>query len=154
MKWKQSLLWLVLLLGIGLLSYPLISKVFNDHSSAAAIAQFRQCLMETDTATERALAETYNLGLLHTGAGEGDYEKILNISQGIMGYLKIPKIHVSLPIYHGTRQEVLGKGVGHLPESALPIGGRGNHTVLTGHTGLPSARLLTDLSQLEEGICS
>lgn len=99
------------------------------------------------------MAEAYNLSLLQGAVETGEYEQILNISDGIMGYLKIPRIHVSLPIYHGTGEEILRKGVGHLPESAFPIGGKGNHTVLTGHTGLPSARLLTDLRDLEEGDC-
>lgn len=108
-------------------------------------------MQETDAVLQRRLAEEYNRQLLKTGAEIGNYDEILNISDGVMGYLKIPKIHVSLPIYHGSGEEVLRKGVGHLPETAFPIGGTGNHAVLTGHTGLPSARLLTDLSELEEG---
>ena len=68
-----------------------------------------------------------------------------------MGYIQIPKIDVELPIYHGVDEDTLARGVGHLPGSSLPIGGEGNHAVLTGHTGLPSARLFTDLIALQEG---
>lgn len=81
-----------------------------------------------------------------------DYKKILNINDsGIMGYLRIPCIGVELPIYHGTSEEVLEHGIGHLPASSVPIGGKGTHSVLTGHTGLSSARLFTDLTQMKKG---
>lgn len=139
-----------MLLGIGLFCYPWVSRLVNQRSSIQAIQKFGENLELTDVSAQRKIAEKYNLGLLQ-GKMAGDYEDILNISGGMMGYLKIPEIHVSLPIYHGTAEETLRKGVGHLPESALPIGGEGNHTVLTGHTGLPSARLLTDLRELEKG---
>ena len=76
----------------------------------------------------------------------------LNLAgDGMMGYIEIPEIDIYLPIYHGVSEEVLSKGIGHMPNSAFPIGGEGNHAVLTGHTGLPSAKLFTDLTELEEG---
>lgn len=140
-----------MLLGMGLLCYPWVSRLINQRSSAEAIRQFGENLEAADVSVQRSLAEDYNRRILKGEMLEGEYGEILNISEGMMGYLKIPKIHVSLPIYHGTGEEALRKGVGHLPESAFPIGGGGNHTVLTGHTGLPSARLLTDLKDLEEG---
>lgn len=148
---RRIFLWILMLLGLSILCYPKISHLVNSRNAEAAIGRFMQSMEETDASLQRRLAENYNASLLETGTGAGEYREILNISEGIMGYLKIPKIQVSLPIYHGSDEEVLQKGVGHLPESAFPIGGAGNHAVLTGHTGLPSARLFTDLSQLEEG---
>lgn len=148
---SRILLWGLMLLGLLILFYPRVSHMVNGRNASAAISKFEQSMLETDTAVQRRLAEKYNSQLLASGTGTGEYSEILNISDGIMGYLKIPKIHVSLPIYHGSEEDSLQKGVGHLPQTAFPIGGMGNHAVLTGHTGLPSARLFTDLSELEEG---
>ena len=81
-----------------------------------------------------------------------DYFNILNLDEkGLMGYIVIPKINVNLPIYHGTSEDVLQKGVGHLQNTSFPVGGEGTHAVLSGHTGLSSAKLFTDLDKLEEG---
>ena len=80
-----------------------------------------------------------------------NYDEILNIDAGLMGILEIPKIDVKLPIYHGIKENVLKKGVGHLSESAFPIGGKGNHTILSTHRGLPEAKLFTDLDKLRCG---
>jgi sortase A len=81
-----------------------------------------------------------------------EYTALLNWNgDGIMGYLEIPSIQVKLPIYHGTSEAVLSQGVGHLEQSSLPVGGTGTHAVLSGHTGLASKRLFTDLSQLQVG---
>lgn len=150
MRYQKLRTWLALLLGIGIFCYPWISRMINQYASVETIRQFGEHLEDTDQTAQRSLAEAYNQRLLQGEAGE-NYGNILNISDGMMGYLKIPGIHVSLPIYHGTGEEALRRGVGHLPQSAFPIGGEGNHTVLTGHTGLPSARLLTDLRELEVG---
>jgi len=104
---------------------------------------------------ELAAARAYNIRLQSAvmdsddGAGEG-YDSILDFGHGIMGYISIPMIDVKLPVYHGVSTEVLEKGVGHLPSSSFPIAGEGNHAVLTGHTGLPSASLFTDLDQMKE----
>lgn len=141
----------LLVLGIGVLCYPWASRLVNSRSTAAAMEIFHQSLMQTDMVLQRSLAESYNARLLRSETAEGEYEEILNIWGGIMGRLNIPKIQVSLPIYHGIDEEVLRKGAGHLPGSAFPIGGKGNHAVLTGHTGLPGAYLLTDLRKLETG---
>lgn len=150
MRAKYLRIWIALLLGVGIFSYPWASRLVNQRGCAEAIRQFDVNLEDTDKLVQRSLAESYNLALLR-GEKSENYEEILNISNGMMGYLKIPKIHVSLPIYHGTGADALRSGIGHLPESAFPIGGEGNHSVLTGHTGLPSARLLTDLRELETG---
>lgn len=143
---------LLLVLGLAIVCYPAVSDFVNGLNGSYAIARLQRIMDSTGTVeqkAQRALAEGYNRALL---SGEEDgYDSILNISDGMMGYLEIEKIKVDLPIYHGVGEDVLAKGVGHMPESAFPIGGEGNHAVLTGHTGLPSARLLTDLTKLEEG---
>ena len=159
-KGKTAAFILLLLLGFGILAYPLISDGINRLHGSYAIDQMQLELENKDLAQQRLLAEEYN-SLLHQSqitdvfsqenAVPEEYELALNLSDGMMGYIRIPKIDVNLPIYHGTGEEVLAKGIGHLPQSALPIGGKGNHSVLTGHTGLPSAKLFTDLTQMEIG---
>ncbi len=82
----------------------------------------------------------------------GKYNELLNINKnGIMGTIVIPAINIKLPIYHGTSEKILEKGIGHLEGSSLPLGGENTHTVLTGHTGLSNAKLFTDLSEMKEG---
>ena len=81
-----------------------------------------------------------------------DYDTLLNFTaEGVMGYVEIPKIEVLLPIYHGVSSDILAKGVGHLPETSLPVGGASTHCVLAAHSGMSSARLFTDLPKLEQG---
>ena len=154
MSKRKTVLFLILLLvGLGILSYPALSNFVNQRHGSYAIEELQEHLENADIAEQRRLAEAYNSRLL-TAQGEIDeeeYNAILNFSDGMMGYLQIPKINVNLPIYHDVTEEILAKGVGHLPQSAFPIGGTGNHSVLTGHTGLTSAELFTDLTELTEG---
>ena len=161
-KWRALLAILLLLIGLGVLMYPTASSYLNSLRESYAIQELQEVLEgQTDTqlARQRALAEAYNrslsVGDLTDAFGESEYgaeyDQILDYGEGVMGYLTIPKLELELPIYHGTSKEVLAKGVGHLPQSALPIGGAGNHTVLSGHTGMPNARLFTDLTELAEG---
>ena len=104
----------------------------------------------------RAEAEAYN-ELLASGATAAelealDYDSLLNLAgNGIMGYIEIPAIDVLLPIYHGVGEDSLERGAGHMPSTSLPIGGRGTHTVISAHSGMATARMFTDLEQLEEG---
>lgn len=152
-KGKNIWFLLLLLVGVGILAYPSVSNLINRSHGSYAIEQLQIKLKSVDTEEkerQRRLAEEYN-ALLGQEEMEDKYNDILDFSHGIMGYIRIPKIHVDLPIYHGVEEDVLLKGVGHLPNSAFPIGGEGNHAVLTGHTGLPSAKLFTDLTELEEG---
>lgn len=144
---------LLLLIGVAVLAYPAVSNAVNRKNGSYAIQELKDQISragEEELAHQRRLAEEYNAALL-AGVEPQGYEEILNITGGMMGYIRIPKINVDLPIYHGTSEEVLAKGVGHMPESAFPIGGEGNHAVLTGHTGHPSAELFTDISDLEIG---
>lgn len=114
--------------------------------------RYRIRLQAADISEEKQKARSYNERLKEQDTQIFSvYPHILDISDGILGELHIPKINTILPIYHGTQETVLSKGIGHMPDSAFPVGGQGNHTVLTGHTGYPGAELLTRLTELETG---
>jgi len=143
----------LLIIGVSVLVYPAVSGYINKKHGSYAIIEFHQKIDNTDQKMlddQRRLAEAYNR-TIWDGVPCGDYDSILNFENGMMGYISIPEIDVNLPIYHGVDEAVLTKGIGHLPDSSFPIGGEGNHSVLTGHTGLPSAKLFTNLSKLKEG---
>ena len=158
MNRKTRLLVVIALMiaGIGVMAYPPLSNYINAIHSSRAVQEFSARLdaAGSDTLREqRLLAEAYNRAL-SGGLAESEgaqYDHILDFGNGVMGYLEIPKIDVELSIYHGVSDTVLQKGVGHVPTSALPIGGAGSHCVLTGHTGLPTAELFTDLTELAVG---
>ena len=161
-KWKTLLLILVFLAGLSLLLYPSVSNYWNSLRQSRLVSQYMQSVSELEDRQKTELFQTayaYNERLaqlpMHftlNAQEREEYENTLDVSgTGVMGYLEIPKIEVSLPIYHGTEETVLEFAVGHLEGSSLPVGGASTHSVLTGHTGLPSARLLTDMSELEEG---
>jgi len=157
-----GLLWLVLIAGLCLVLYPTVSDTWNSYHQTRAIAKYTEAVADLDTgvyAQMRAEAQAFNA---EVAARENQwfmsketteqYNSLLNISgTGIMGYIDIPKIKCSLPIYHGTSEGVLQIAVGHIEGSSLPVGGAGTHTVLSGHCGLPSARLFTDLDRLVVG---
>lgn len=164
-KWKRGLALLLIVGGVGLFVYPRLQMVLADRSQTIAIGNYEEGVSGYDEKwKERELekARAYNNGLSevafpdpfgHGGSLEtaGEYEEILNVDRGMMGVLEIPCIEVELPIYHGIGEEVLQKGVGHISQTAFPVGGEGNHTVLSTHRGLPDARLFTDLDELEPG---
>lgn len=146
-----ALALLVLLTGVGVMTYPIISNWINEWNGSYAIQALQKEVSSADgeeLARQLKLAREYNKDPANPTV---PYEEVLNYRDGIMGDIRIPVIDVHLPIYHGVSEEVLAKGVGHLPESAFPVGGEGNHAVLTGHTGLPGAYLFTDLIKLKEG---
>ena len=156
------LLLLVLLTGLSLLLYPAVSDYWNSFHQSKAIASYAEAVAQMDDgAYELAFAEAgaYNAELpgrkdRYQPAEEelARYNSLLNISgNGVMGYIEIPSIGVSLPIYHGVEDTVLQIAVGHIPGTSLPIGGETSHCVLSGHRGLPSARLFTDLDKVKEG---
>ena len=152
-KMKAILALMLALAGIGVMAYPALSSFLNARNGSFAIQELEKTVEKAEQgelAAQRALAESYNASLAE-GVVPEDYSQILDFGDGVMGYLRIPKIRVSLPVCHGVSEEVLATSVGHMPESAFPIGGEGNHSVLTGHTGHPTAELLTDLSELAEG---
>ena len=137
-----------LLLGTGIFLYPFVSNQRESRLHEKIIRGYENTIISSDKKRieeEWEKAEEYNQKL------RTDYENILNMEKnGVMGYIEIPKIEVKLPIYHGSEEESLEKGVGHLEKTSLPIGGDGTHCVLTGHRGLPSAQLFTRLDELGE----
>lgn len=152
----------VFLVGLGLLLYPTVSNWWNSRRQSQAIVEYTEQTSAMDEAHVAELLEAarqYNAGLAAdegrftpTPADTTEYENLLDVSDtGIMGYLEIPKLDVSTPIYHGTDASVLQSGAGHLEGSSLPVGGKGTHTVLSGHRGLPSSKLFTDLDDMEQG---
>lgn len=159
---------LIVLLGFALLSYPFISNYMFEKSAGSTIESYKKQSKTYDQKQkEKALKEAkeYNQDLTRSAVqltdpfkakkSDGEtmvYNNILNLDQsGVMGYLEIPCISVNLPIYHGTDAEILERGAGHLAASSLPIGGKSTHSVLTGHTGLSSAKLFTDLTEMKKG---
>ena len=155
------ILVIVLVLGVMILLYPTVSDYWNSFHQSRAIASYLEQIENIDPVDyekEWARAEQYNRELsgkpnrfMLSEEEYAEYETMLNLTgSGIMGYIEIPKISCSLPIYHGTDEAVLQIAVGHIEGTSLPTGGAGTHTVLSGHRGLPSARLFTDLDQMEE----
>lgn len=156
------LLIMILLAGLSLLLYPAASNYWNSFHQTRAIAVYWEEVANMDTETYDRLwqeANAYNASLLTrsnayllSGEQKAEYARLLDVSgQGIMGYIEIPEINVSLPIYHGTEDSVLQVAVGHLDWTSLPVGGESSHCVLSGHRGLPSAKLFTNLDKLQEG---
>lgn len=153
---------LIFLVGLGFISYPTVSNLWNQAHQSRAIATYSKQVEKLDDSENKKMlkaARKYNKSLLkksdHWKLSKKDkkkYESLLDVSgTGIMGYIEIPKIDCSLPIYHGTDEGALQIAIGHLEGSSLPVGGKSTHCVLSGHRGLPSARLFTDLDQMEEG---
>lgn len=155
------LLVLVFLIGLSLLLYPTFSDWWNSFHQSRAIAAYSEQVADIDDNQYDeiwAAAEVYNKSLLETPASfvltkeeQAAYEQQLDVGNGVMGYIRIPAIDVTLPIYHGTDEAVLQVAVGHLEWSSLPVGGESSHCVISGHRGLPSAKLFTDLDKLYEG---
>ena len=156
------LLILILLIGLSLMLYPSFADWWNSFHSSRAIASYEEQVANIDDAQYEELwdaARDYNQSLLHrpndfllSDEQQEIYKSLLDFGgNGIMGYIEIPMIDVMLPIYHGTKESVLQIAVGHLDWTSLPVGGAGSHCVVSGHRGLPSARLFTDLDKLKVG---
>lgn len=149
-KWR-ILLGVLLILALGLVALPGVSGYVSASHGAQAIQALTDQVQEMDTQTrklQRNLAQWYNLNLLsaqpETGYADA-YDTILDLAGHAMGYIEIPAMDLCLPIYHGVGEDALANGVGHLPQSAFPIGGTGNHTVLVSGDGLGG------LEELNEG---
>ena len=167
---KRKILTMVLaailfLLSLGLTLYPVISNFVNQKYASEIHTAYQEVIEQTDNSElleARELAVSYNKAITPGStteeaysqeallAASEDYDSQLNIgADGIMGYVEIPKISVNLPIYHGTGNDSLDRGVGHLLGSSLPVGGKDTHCILTGHSGLATQKMFTDLEQLE-----
>ena len=153
---------LVMLIGLGIIAYPTFADWWNNFHQSRAIAGYVEQVAQMDPETFERMwkeAEEYNERLLHKSnrfvlseEEKKEYESILDVTgNGIMGYIDIPKIDVSLPVYHGTDDEVLQIAIGHIEGTSFPVGGIGNHSALSGHRGLPSAKLFTNIDELKEG---
>ncbi len=153
---------LVMLIGLGIIAYPTFADWWNNFHQSRAIAGYVEQVAQMDPETFERMwkeAEEYNERLLHKSnrfvlseEEKKEYESILDVTgNGIMGYIDIPKIDVSLPVYHGTDDEVLQIAIGHIEGTSFPVGGIGNHSAMSGHRGLPSAKLFTNIDELKEG---
>ncbi|MGM9912936.1 class C sortase [Floccifex sp.] len=166
MKKKKNhttlILVLILLMGLSLLLYPSISDYWNSFHQSRSIIEYTQNVSTLDTEEYKKLwnlASDYNSKLIEknneyvlSSDEKKEYESLLNVSDnGVMGYVEIPKIKCNLPIYHGTDESALQVAIGHLEWTSLPVGGESTHCVLSGHRGLPSAKLFTNLDELEIG---
>lgn len=168
MKQKLPLILIVLILitGLGIFFYPTASDIISRITSTTVIKDYQRTIETTDKAEMEAMyqaAVEYNKNLPeHLSmdpfgtsseepyAEDGVYNQLLSVN-GVMGYVDIPRIDIYLPVYHGTSEEILQKGAGHLYGSALPVGGEGTHSIISAHRGLPAAKLFTDLDQMKEG---
>lgn len=160
-KLPTIILCIILLAGVCIMAYPTVSDLWNARHATRSIASYIEQVDNTSQAMKEELlqeADDYNRTLdlgVHFKLDEeayARYESVLDITgTGIMGYVQIPSIHVNLPVYHGTDEAVLQIAAGHIAGSSLPTGGAGTHAVISGHRGLPSARLFTDLDRLVEG---
>lgn len=156
------ILVLVLVVGLSLILYPSFSDYWNSFRQSKAIASYVEAVANLDDNTYEQMlqkAKDYNAKLYkntnrwHPSEAEmQEYSKLLDVSGlGIIGYIEISKIGVQLPIYHGVEDTTLQVAIGHLPGTSLPIGGENTHAAVSGHRGLPSAKLFTDLDKLIEG---
>lgn len=156
------ILILIFLVGLSLLLYPTVSDYWNSLHQSRAISEYAEQVANLDDDTYEKLwrdAQNYNRTLLGkpdryemSEAEREEYESLLNVSgNGIIGYIEIPGIRCNLAIYHGVDESVLQIVAGHIEGTSLPVGGEGTHCVLSGHRGLPSAKLFTDLDQMKEG---
>lgn len=163
MRKHKTMIFLTLgfLVGICILLYPAFSDYWNSKTQSRAITDYESVLDNLDENDYSAIferAHAYNKALYETNYPLMDYKNVpgyydtLHITDNDMiGYLKIDRIGVELPIYHGTSDEVLSRGVGHLEGSSLPVGGENTHSIMSAHRGLPSSKLFTDLDRVEKG---
>ena len=156
------LLIFIFIIGLSLLLYPSFADWWNSFTQSQAISTYSEAVANMDDAQYDEIwsaAWDYNQGLLDrpndfllSEEQQATYQALLDIGgNGIMGYIEIPKIDVVLPIYHGTSEAILQIAIGHLEWTSLPVGGTSSHCVVSGHRGLPSARLFTDLDKIQEG---
>ena len=156
------LLFLVFFIGLSLLLYPTFADWWNSMHQSRAVASYVEQVANMDDDRYEEIwnaAWEYNRSLLYrpnefllSQEQQATYLSLLDIGDnGIMGYIEIPKLDVTMPVYHGTSEAVLQVAIGHLEWTSLPVGGESSHCVVSGHRGLPSARLFTDLDKMEIG---
>lgn len=153
----------LLVIGLSLLLYPTVSDYWNSLHQSEAVASYVEKTTNLKEETYQKLlkdAKQYNEKLANekkvdfnlTQAQTSEYNQLLDVtSTGVMGYVDIPKVHSTMPIYHGTDDAVLQVAIGHIAGTSLPVGGKSTHSVISGHRGLPSAKLFTDIDRLDVG---
>lgn len=149
---------LIFITGLALVSYPVISNYVESREQVSQIDTYNSSISELSSVNKQLiLNEAYEWNNYIYSKEKGlaknsylEYENVLNLGNGVIGTVEIPKIKVNIPIYHGTNNDVLNVGAGHLEDSSLPVGGNNTHTVLTGHRGLPSSKLFTRLDELKK----
>ncbi|MFK8198588.1 class C sortase [Tuanshanicoccus lijuaniae] len=157
-----KLLIVSLVVGLGLIAYPTVANWWNAFHQSRAIMDYETAISQMSNEKYQQLlneAKAYNQQISEQGinwvlsdAERDRYNKILNVDgHGNMGYISIPKIKVNLPLYHGVSEAVLQSAIGHIEGSSLPVGGQTSHSIVSGHRGLPSSRLFTDLDRLQVG---
>lgn len=154
---KQKKDVLIFIIGLALVCYPIISNYIENNNYQDLIKTYENKANSLDDEKKQQIINTANdwnkaLYLKQQGLSvnnQNDYESILNIGNGIIGTIEIPKIEINLPIYHGTNDDVLSVGAGHLEDTSIPVGGENTHAVLTSHRGLPSSKLFTRLDELQ-----
>ena len=157
------ILVIILLSGLSLLLYPTLSNIWNSYHQSEAIASYKHHVADMKQSKEEEMlsaAHAYNktlatgvTPLLNLTKSEIEtYNHILDVTgTGIMAYVEIPKLKTTMPIYHGTDEAILEIAIGHIPGTSFPVGGKGTHSVISGHRGLPSANLFTNLNHLKNG---
>jgi len=159
-KGLTAIIIIIFIAGLSLLLYPFVSNYWNSLQQSQAIADYDRGVVSLDNETHERLwaeAEEWNRTVAHTGytleeAGQEEYYALLDPNdRDILGYLEIPSLGITLPVAHGTEEGTLQTAVGHLEWSSLPVGGAGTHCVLSGHRGLPSSELLTNIDRMEVG---
>ena len=164
---RKIVFGLIFLIGFGVLVYPTVSNQWNTYRQSKLITNYQEVvseMKEEDFSQEWKKARDFNdtieynalysdvFGTSDKDIKDTEYWNILNVAgDGLMGYLSIPKINIRLGIYHGSEESVLQTGIGHINGTKLPIGGESTHCVLSGHRGLPSAKIFTDLDQMQKG---
>ena len=159
----NTILTMILLTGACLIAYPTVSDWYNSYHQSVVMMEYAEAIASIDPKViqkEWERAEKYNKEVVQRYGNNWSpsdnwlaaYKEELNLDEkGVMGYIQIPKFDLKIPVYHTTDEKVLQKGIGHMSGTSLPIGGEGTHAVLSGHRGLPTARLFTDLDKLVVG---
>lgn len=166
---RKIIQFLIIFAGICLIAYPWISNYVYEHAAQSTVSTYDEQVKETDKNQLKEMlkkAREYNQKLLKAnvvltdpfsgdvtgGLSEKEYYEMLALDNtGVMCTLEVPAIGIDIPVYHGTSDEVLEKGIGHLEGTSLPVGGKSSHAVLTGHTGINKAKMFTDLTELKKG---
>lgn len=154
------LLIVILLIGISIMAYPIVSTMYMERVQSKVHTQYTDQIAVQDTSLLdqiRESAHIYNQRLftgeisIMTPEENGYYQEMTIPGVSAMGYIKIPRLHIELPIYHGVGNDSLSSGCGHMPQSSLPVGGENTHAVISAHTGMASSKMFTDLPLLEPG---